>query len=144
MPPPRRVFVGRLNELSELEAGLDDARAGRGGLFLLTGEAGIGKTRLADELARRAAAAGFGVRWGRCWEVGGAPAYWPWIQILRGLLRGAGRVALEPSTRDELARLLPELGEAPASGSPGDASQERFQLFDAMATILREASETNP
>jgi predicted ATPase len=47
---PGRLFVGRERELEELSSGLADARAGRGRLFLLVGEAGIGKTRLADEL----------------------------------------------------------------------------------------------
>ena len=55
--PGRRaagVFVGRVHELAELKAGLDDALAGRGRLFLVSGESGVGKTRLADELASRA------------------------------------------------------------------------------------------
>jgi hypothetical protein len=142
--PPRKVFVGRRRELSELESGLEDARAGRGGLFLLTGEAGIGKTRLADELAERARAAGFSVRWGRCWEVGGAPAYWPWIQVLRGLVRDAGSLAFDGATTESLARLLPELGSAPALGDAGDASHERFRLFDAVTTVLRDASRAKP
>jgi tetratricopeptide (TPR) repeat protein len=142
--PPRKVFVGRGRELSELELGLDDARAGRGGLFLLTGEAGIGKTRLADELAEKARARGFSVRWGRCWEVGGAPAYWPWIQVLRGLLRDAGDLAFEAGTSEALARLLPELGAAPALGESGDASHERFRLFDAVTTALRDAARAKP
>jgi hypothetical protein len=79
--------IGRVRELRELEGGLDEASAGVGGLFLIAGEPGIGKTRLADELARRAKARAFGVHWGRCWEVGGAPAFWPWIQTFRSMLR---------------------------------------------------------
>jgi tetratricopeptide (TPR) repeat protein len=141
---PRKVFVGRRRELSELESGLDDARTGRGGLFLLAGEAGIGKTRLADELAERARARGFSVRWGRCWEVGGAPAYWPWIQVLRGLLRDAGDLAFEAGTGEALARLLPELGGAPAEDGAGDASHERFRLFDAVTTAMRDATRAKP
>jgi tetratricopeptide (TPR) repeat protein len=142
--PPRRVFVGRERELSELESGLDEARTGRGGLFLLTGEAGIGKTRLADELAERARAKGCTVRWGRCWEVGGAPAYWPWIQVLRGLLRDAGDLAFDGATSEALARLLPELGGAPALGDAADAAHERFRLFDAVTTALRDATRPKP
>ncbi|MGH7786799.1 MAG: AAA family ATPase, partial [Candidatus Binatia bacterium] len=81
------VFVGRERELGELRAGLDDALAGRGRLFLIAGDAGIGKTRLAHEIHAVAEAAGARVRWARCWEGGGAPAFWPWIVLLRAALR---------------------------------------------------------
>jgi len=54
--------------------------AGRGRVVLLVGEPGIGKTRLADELAQRAVTRGVRVAWGRCWDGGGAPAFWPWVQ----------------------------------------------------------------
>src|SRR5260221_12088585 len=87
MQPPARVLVGRTREIAELSASVRAAEEGHGGLCLLAGEPGIGKTRLADEVSRIAAERGFQAKWGRCWEVGGAPAYWPWIQILRGLLR---------------------------------------------------------
>jgi ATP/maltotriose-dependent transcriptional regulator MalT len=74
-PPSHSAFVGRERELSELRAGLDDAIAGRGRLFLLNSEPGIGKTRLAEEISSDALARGMRVVWGRCWEGGGAPAY---------------------------------------------------------------------
>jgi hypothetical protein len=80
--PPRRAFVGRNRELDEVAGASEDTLAGRGGLFLLVGGAGIGKTRLCDELTRLAEERGLQPLWGRCWETGGAPAYWPWIQIL--------------------------------------------------------------
>src|SRR3712207_4432011 len=76
-----RPFVGRERELDELQSALRDARGGRGSLYLLTGEPGIGKTRLAAVLSDEARAQGVRVAWGRCWENGGAPAYWPWIQV---------------------------------------------------------------
>lgn len=77
---------GRGNELALLEAGLDDALAGRGRLFVITGDAGSGKTRLADELASSAKQRGARILWGRGWAGGGAPPYWPWAQALRGAL----------------------------------------------------------
>ncbi|TMB08190.1 MAG: ATP-binding protein, partial [Deltaproteobacteria bacterium] len=93
MPPPLQraeaVFVGRHRELVELRTGLEDAGAGRGRFFLVVGEAGIGKTRLVEELASEAAARGHLVLWGRCWESEGAPPYWPWIQVIRAYLRTA-------------------------------------------------------
>ena len=86
------VFVGREVELEELSAGLEDAFAGRGRLFLISGEPGIGKSRLADELANRAVEQGAVVLVGRCWEAGGAPAFWPWVQALRALEIGRAHV----------------------------------------------------
>jgi DNA-binding SARP family transcriptional activator len=86
--PGRRaagIFVGRGAELTELTAGLDDALSGRGRLFLVSGESGVGKTRLADELASRAKDLGVRILWGRAWKDGQAPAYWPWRQALRSL-----------------------------------------------------------
>src|SRR5262249_56398611 len=77
------ALVGRDGELGELLAGLDDAAGGTGRLFLLAGDPGIGKSRLAGEAAARARGRGFKVAWGRCWEAGGAPADWPGGQGLR-------------------------------------------------------------
>jgi hypothetical protein len=65
-------FIGRERELAELHAGLADVTAAHGHLFLLSGEPGIGKTRLADEFGRQAVAQGVRVAWGRCWEGSGA------------------------------------------------------------------------
>src|SRR5215472_4815144 len=79
-------FIGRERELAELRAGLIDVTAGHGHLFLLSGEPGVGKTRLADEFGRLTLAQGVRVAWGRCWEGGGAPAYWPWTQVIRACL----------------------------------------------------------
>jgi eukaryotic-like serine/threonine-protein kinase len=76
-------FVGREPEIHELQRGLTEVTGGKGRLFLVSGEAGIGKTRLAEQLTTEAAARGACVIWGRCWQGDGAPAYWPWIQIFR-------------------------------------------------------------
>src|SRR5262249_43787408 len=67
---PRRPFVGRERELAELEARLEEALAGRGSLALLSGEPGIGKSRLAEELSIRARTRGAQVLVGRSWEAG--------------------------------------------------------------------------
>src|SRR2546430_5428211 len=79
--------VGRDDELSLLEAGIDDALAGRGRLFVVVGDAGVGKTRFADEVASRAKQRGSRILWGRGWAGGGAPAYWPWRQAMRDTRR---------------------------------------------------------
>src|SRR2546423_9717405 len=78
-------IVGPRRELGGLRAWLDAARDGAGRLVLCVGEPGIGKTRLAQELAGFALAGGSAVTWGRCVEAEGAPAFWPWRQVLRTL-----------------------------------------------------------
>ena len=80
-------FVGRAGELAAQTADLDAAVGGRGGVVLVAGEPGIGKTRLSEELAARAAARGAVVLWGRCWEGAGAPSFWPWVQVVRGYVQ---------------------------------------------------------
>ena len=81
------AFVGREDELQQLVAALDEALAGRGRVVLIAGEPGIGKSRLCEELIAHARARRARVLVGRCWEAGGAPAYWPWIQALRTYLQ---------------------------------------------------------
>jgi len=151
----RRTFVGRARELDDVASAFDDAHAGRGTLFLLVGGAGIGKTRLADELSRRAEEHGLQPLWGRCWETGGAPAYWPWIQILRALAQDRSPAELRAAAgagAEAVAQLVPELG-APAGegGGPGmalaaepDPTQARFRQFDALTAVLRAAARTRP
>src|SRR5207244_10628519 len=78
----RSVFVGRERELDALRGGLERSVAGRGSVFMVVGEPGIGKTTLLDEFSARVRS-DFLVLWGRCWESGGAPAYWPWVQVIR-------------------------------------------------------------
>ena len=146
----RGVFVGRERELAQLDGALDDVLAGHGRLVLVAGEPGIGKSQLADELLRRAGARGARVLVGRCWEAGGAPAYWPWVQSLRAYARelepddlraqlGAGAPELS-QLMPELRELIPELPEPPASPSEGD----RFRLFEAASSFLKNATEARP
>ena len=148
--PERGIFVGRDAELAELVSGLDDACAGRGRLFLLLGEPGIGKSRLAEELTSHARGRGARVLVGRCWEAGGAPAYWPWVQALRGLIRDVDPQALRAQLgagAGEIAQILPELGElfgdlpAPARVDPDAA---RFRLLDSTVSFLKRAAAAQP
>src|SRR5215831_14382566 len=89
-------LYGRARELAELEAALDRAMAGRGSALLISGEPGVGKTRLVEELQTVAERRGAQVVWGRAWEVDGAPALWPWTQAMRGLDPGAADTLAAP------------------------------------------------
>ncbi len=117
------MFVGRERDLAQLDRGLADLAAGRGAIYALVGEPGIGKSRLAAEAAARAVAGGARVSWGRCWEGGGAPAFWPWREALAGL-------AVE----------FPDAG-ALAAADPAEA---RFALFRSVATELARAAAGAP
>jgi len=143
-------LVGRDRELAEMERSLQRALGGRGHLVLITGEAGIGKSVLADEFSRRAEAAGARVLWGRCWEAGGAPAYWPWVQVLRAYLDDARPEILRSEVGaggSDIAQLLPELRRLlPDLPVPVAAETEgaRFRLFDSTASFLSNAARRRP
>ena len=141
--------MGRERELAELGAALEAAEAGRGGLVLLAGEPGIGKTTLAHVFAAGAAGRGARLAWGRAWEAGGAPAFWPWVEVLRELF-GPADVAGEAARAvgaalaiagEIAAELAPPDGPAPPALAP---AQARFRLFDAVATLLRWSARDRP
>jgi hypothetical protein len=136
---PAPIFVGRLLELASLEAGLESALDGRGDVFFVSGDPGIGKTRLAGELASVATARGARVFWGRCWEGQGAPSFWPWVQILRALVRSCGTPGPDLG---HLAPLLPELAGPPHGEADSDTA--RFRLFDAATRLLLSAAQDGP
>jgi DNA-binding CsgD family transcriptional regulator/tetratricopeptide (TPR) repeat protein len=144
-------FVGREAELAALAADLDAAASGRGGVVLLAGEPGIGKTRLAEELAAKATTRGALVLWGRCWEGDGVPAFWPWVQVVRGYVEEAGDPAV--LRRDmgagaaDIAQVVPAVRDRlPALPTPPPVEPEaaRFRLFDSLAEFLRAAAARRP
>ncbi|HWC25340.1 MAG TPA: AAA family ATPase [Solirubrobacteraceae bacterium] len=152
------ILVGRDRELSELRQGLEAALSGRGRLFMVAGEPGVGKTALADAIGAEAVATGATVLWGRAWEGGGAPSYWPWLRILRRLATERdledALAALGPEPGARLTRLVPGLARAAERGSPGgdetggdepgESDAARFQLFDAVTSLLRAAAAQAP
>lgn len=144
------MFVGREAEMARLRAALEAAGTGQGGVVLLAGEPGIGKTRTAEELGLQAIQQGMQVLWGRCYEGGGAPAFWPWVQVLRAYLRtGDAQTLLTtlPGSTADLARLLPEISAAvppQASAAPADEAQARFRLFESVTMFLLGAAQRQP
>ena len=141
--PTAGALIGREYELAELISALDDMRSGRGRLFLLTGDAGIGKTRLLEAVADAAEPTDTTVLWGRCWEGGGAAPYWPWSQVLNAVLRDLDSSG-SSSYPDAVLRYVSELVDERAVGagserlsSAADLPGARAALFDAVVTFLR-------
>jgi predicted ATPase len=79
----RDGILGRRRELDAVRDWLHRSGEGSGRLVLCAGHPGIGKTRLAQEVAGIALAGGTAVSWGRCVEAEGSPPFWPWRQVLR-------------------------------------------------------------
>ncbi len=112
------VLVGRDTELAVLDSLVSRAVAGAGGVVLLCGEPGVGKTRLAREIAGRAD--GVAVSWGACRECEGAPPLWPWMQVLKWL------------------------GGPASTAIAADGPTARFQLFERIGEALRESAAAMP
>jgi tetratricopeptide (TPR) repeat protein len=127
-------LVGRQEELASLDAALASAAAGTGRLVLLEGPPGIGKTAVAEAAAARARSAwSADVVWGRCWDDGAAPAYWPWSQVVRTLPR--------PDDSGPLSVLLDAPAAAPSCVGGEDA---RLVLFEAVVGQLARGCAERP
>ncbi len=135
-------MVGREGELGRLLSLLDDAEAGRSVVALVSGDAGVGKTRLIGEVTRLAARRGFTVLSGQCAELGDSVPYLPLADALRGAAQSSGvRDAL--SSRPALGRLLPEGGEGPIADSDR-SGLARQQMFGGVLGLLAELAAAAP
>jgi predicted ATPase len=145
----RDTFIGREAEIGLLRRALVDASGGRGRLVLLSGEPGIGKTRTCEELAAYAQAHRARVLWGRCYEGEGAPAFWPWVQILRsspktdandlGLSLDAGGLDIAPIVAQVRQRHADPLGTV-----DDESPRARFRLFDSLARLFERIARASP
>ncbi|MBN1654228.1 MAG: AAA family ATPase [Deltaproteobacteria bacterium] len=99
------LLVGRDSVVKRLEVGLNDALIGRGGIYILAGEPGIGKTRICEVFSNKATASGALVAWGRCHDMEGAPPFWLWYRVLKELQK----VGCEEEIREILVRRISEL-----------------------------------
>jgi len=141
------VFVGRAAELGRLDDALRRAEAGEGAAVIVGGEAGVGKTRLVEEMVVRARAGGHAVLRGGCVELeGDGLPLAPVVEALRGLSRRTGRdglLRLAAGRRPELARLLPELA-GPDDAAAGLATLGGGRLFDLVLGVLEALGRERP
>ena len=142
--PDRLPLVGRHAELRELLRQLESAMQGAGGLTLVCGEAGVGKTRLLSELEGNAQWRGVRTLWGLCYELADPPAYQPLIEVLRAEITGLQQSSLGSLWRVELARLLPEMEIGDARPTSLEPEEERRRLSEAMVRALLALSQTRP
>ena len=137
-PVAESPFVGRDRELNQLNKAWNAAREGGAHLLLVSGEPGIGKTRLTLELSRRVRTEGHVVASARAYEAAGRPPWGPVVDLLRSDAIRSHIDTLDTVWRAELARLLPELLDASQSSGPsrpGDLAQ-RYRLFDAVTRAI--------
>ncbi|MGY1812907.1 helix-turn-helix transcriptional regulator [Blastococcus sp. SYSU D00820] len=161
LPWDDRPLVGRDDELARLLAAVERAAAGRGCAVLLAGDAGVGKTRLLDELAGRAAARGLRVLTGHCVDLGdvGLP-YLPFVDLLRAVAAEAAEsatAAAHPALAGFLAGRAVDEPPGPSAGDAVDLGRPlpnlrprlpvddgRLQLFEAVAALLAELAAERP
>ncbi len=136
--PAANPVVGRQSETAALAEAVEALKAGRGSVVLIAGEPGIGKTTMARHAGELAREAGIETAWGFAWEAGGAPAFWPWTQLLRSVL------ALRTSvSTDGLAQLLPETAGTTA-GNDLQPDHAKFALLESVRRFLQEAAAEGP
>ena len=146
----RTPYVGRQSERAELGRLLDASIGERGGLVLLGGEPGVGKTRLAEEVLADARQRGCLVLTGRCYEMEGTAPFIPWVEIVERSARISPHAAFREALGDagpEVAKLVPELRQIfddipPPIELPSD--QQRRYLFSNFLAFLDRGAQVTP
>ncbi len=135
------IVVGRESELSSLEDALLAALRGDGGVVIIGGEAGMGKTRLVSELVNRAQRLRCAVMSGACSEAELSLPYLPFLEAIGNRLTTENLDELRQrlgAAADELSQLFPQLGRPSAAG--GDPTQAKLRMFEAILLLLRDAA----
>ena len=145
----RTPFVGREAERAELNGLLERAGGGEGGLVLIGGEPGVGKSRLVEELALQAAGR-FRVLIGHCYESGRDLSYMPWVELIEAAMADTDPAELRRALGDEapeFARLVPELRRLlPDIPSPVELppEQQRRYTFNSIREYVTRVSRSQP
>ncbi|UCC64886.1 MAG: AAA family ATPase [Anaerolineae bacterium] len=146
----RGRLINRERELEELKAHWERAMAGQPHLVLLSGEPGIGKTRLARELTVYTRLQGAAALWGRCYEQEVAVPYRPFTNALQGYITSQPEDTLRRqvgTSAAELVRIIPALEQklgTVAPAPPLNRPEERLRLFDGAATFLQNIAGEKP
>jgi len=143
-----RAFVGRRAEIRALDDWMDRAMLGRPQIVVIRGEAGVGKTRLLQEIAVLAKRRGVRLLEGRVPQDSGVPPYWPWRELLRSTLHASDRRELAEQVGDGLAALseiFPELRTLSVDGAGGNSeAPERMAIYRGIARLLGHLSQPAP
>jgi DNA-binding SARP family transcriptional activator len=140
-------LIGREQATRQLTRAWAEVATGRGGLVLIEGEAGIGKTRLAEEFLRYAAADGGTALCGRGYDASNGIPFGPVVEVLRDALQAPGVSATDAGWLSEVARLVPDVRRSfPAVPEPGPPARatERWRLFEGVAQVLLGVAEERP
>jgi DNA-binding CsgD family transcriptional regulator len=143
-------FVGRISEMNTLRGALERVLHANAKVIALAGDPGIGKTCTCIQIAREAKRRGASVIWARGYEEPGAPPYWPWVQIVRGLLENQPAQAVQAMGESAgfIAAIVPEVNslipKLPRPTPISDAGQARFRLFDEITIFLKRIAEVQP
>lgn len=151
--PPAGVLAGRTEELSVLKSAADAANAGRFSVVLISGEPGIGKTRLSEEACNYASGLGFEIAAGRCFENHSRLSYYPFIEAFRQLAKNRSvasaadecKAAIKRTVQaaDVVAMLGISRSRSP-SRKPETVAAAQAKLFDSVEYFLRARSENRP
>jgi class 3 adenylate cyclase/tetratricopeptide (TPR) repeat protein len=146
----RTPFVGRGEEMAALERRFDEARAGKGGLAVLVGEPGIGKTRTAEEFCEHARGLGAMMLWGRCYEGDWAPPFSPFTEAIRQYAETTDDAALRSALGKDagvVARLVPALRDRlPDISEPSQLPPEgeRYRLLETVSSFFGSVATARP
>lgn len=146
-PVRSEPFVGRAAALALLERALDDAEHGNGQFVLLTGDAGMGKTRTLEEIAARARTRGFSVWEGAAPDGAGVPPYWLWVEVLRSAHADLSSAMFRrnlPVDGWAMRLLVPELIGSEPRPDNSDTAATRFRLFDEVSRFVMSAARAGP
>jgi predicted ATPase len=140
-------LIGREQEMRALQPALDRLFAGRGSLVLLRGNAGIGKSRLAAEIAERVSGLGASVLWGDAYADGQQAPYGPFVVAMESFairLSSDGLRAIAGEAAPELARLVPAIATAIGPGTERTKPLDRRRLYGAVAGFLLRLASRSP